>query len=150
MEIVLVLVIVLLVFGPNRLPQMGRNLGRAVREFKKATDSARAELGLDDVINDIRGVRDDLSNDFRDSGVTQAVGDLKTGLGGATQAVGSVTSGLTSALTIDLKSKPAAAVDKPVQVAPPVGDDVWPAAAVAEIIADAPAPEAEPVRVPDA
>ena len=34
LEIVIVLVIVLLVFGPKRLPDLGRSLGRGMREFK--------------------------------------------------------------------------------------------------------------------
>ena len=34
LEIVIVLIIVLIVFGPKRLPEMGRSLGRGMREFK--------------------------------------------------------------------------------------------------------------------
>jgi len=37
-ELLIVLVVVLLVFGPKRLPQLGRSLGRGAREF---TDSVR-------------------------------------------------------------------------------------------------------------
>ena len=33
-EVFLVLLVVLLVFGPKRLPEMGRSLGRGMREFK--------------------------------------------------------------------------------------------------------------------
>lgn len=33
-EIVIVLVIALLVFGPKRLPELGRSLGRGIREFR--------------------------------------------------------------------------------------------------------------------
>ena len=33
-EIIIVLVIVLLIFGPKRLPDLGRSLGRGMREFK--------------------------------------------------------------------------------------------------------------------
>ena len=34
LEIIIVLVIVLIVFGPKRLPDLGRSLGRGMREFK--------------------------------------------------------------------------------------------------------------------
>jgi sec-independent protein translocase protein TatA len=35
-EIAILLIIVLLVFGPKRLPEMGRSLGRGMREFKSS------------------------------------------------------------------------------------------------------------------
>jgi sec-independent protein translocase protein TatA len=34
LEIVIVLIIVLIIFGPKRLPDLGRSLGRGMREFK--------------------------------------------------------------------------------------------------------------------
>jgi sec-independent protein translocase protein TatA len=34
LEIVVVLVIALIVFGPKRLPELGRSLGKGIREFK--------------------------------------------------------------------------------------------------------------------
>ena len=48
-EIAILLVIVLLVFGPKRLPEMGRSLGKGMREFKnsvtgKDEDAAPVEL----------------------------------------------------------------------------------------------------------
>jgi sec-independent protein translocase protein TatA len=36
-ELIIVLVLALLVFGAGRLPEIGRGLGRAIREFKAAT-----------------------------------------------------------------------------------------------------------------
>jgi sec-independent protein translocase protein TatA len=48
-EIVILLLVALLVFGPKRLPEMGRSLGRGMREFKdsiqgKDRDEDRPEL----------------------------------------------------------------------------------------------------------
>jgi sec-independent protein translocase protein TatA len=46
-ELFLLLLVVLLVFGPKRLPEMGRSLGRGMREFKDSVtgkDDSRAEL----------------------------------------------------------------------------------------------------------
>jgi sec-independent protein translocase protein TatA len=37
-QIILVLVIALVVFGPKRLPEMGRGLGRSIRDFKSSLD----------------------------------------------------------------------------------------------------------------
>jgi sec-independent protein translocase protein TatA len=46
-EIIIVLVIVLLIFGPKRLPDLGRSMGRGMREFKDSVtgkDDDREEL----------------------------------------------------------------------------------------------------------
>ena len=46
MEIIIVLALALLIFGPKRLPEMGRTLGRAAREFRKASDEVKGVLNL--------------------------------------------------------------------------------------------------------
>lgn len=43
-EIVVILLIALIFFGPKRLPELGKGLGNGIREFKKATQGIRAEL----------------------------------------------------------------------------------------------------------
>lgn len=42
--IVLLLVVVLIIFGPGRLPELGAGLGRAMREFRKATTELTNEV----------------------------------------------------------------------------------------------------------
>ena len=46
-EIIVVLIIALIVFGPKRLPEMGRTIGRSLREFRRATSDLRAEIEED-------------------------------------------------------------------------------------------------------
>ncbi len=36
-ELVIILVIVILIFGANRLPELGRGIGKSIRNFKDAT-----------------------------------------------------------------------------------------------------------------
>ena len=43
-EIIVVLVVALLVFGPKRLPEVGRQVGRGLRELRKLQDTVRTEL----------------------------------------------------------------------------------------------------------
>ncbi len=43
-EIMLILVVALLVFGPKKLPDLGRSLGNGIREFRKGTQGLKAEL----------------------------------------------------------------------------------------------------------
>jgi len=48
-EIIVILVIVLIIFGPSKLPQMGQALGKSIREFKKAGKELKSEVtDLDD------------------------------------------------------------------------------------------------------
>jgi sec-independent protein translocase protein TatA len=49
-ELIVVLVVALLVFGPKRLPDFGRSLGSGMREFKESVTGAdRDELANADV-----------------------------------------------------------------------------------------------------
>jgi sec-independent protein translocase protein TatA len=45
-ELLVVLVIALVIFGPKRLPDIGRQLGRGLREFKKATSEIQDHFDL--------------------------------------------------------------------------------------------------------
>src|SRR5882724_12530269 len=51
-ELALIFVIALLVFGPKNLPQLGRALGRAMREFRKASDEFRSTIETNLQINE--------------------------------------------------------------------------------------------------
>lgn len=46
-ELILILVIALIIFGPGKLPSVGASIGKALNEFKKAS----RELTKDDVVD---------------------------------------------------------------------------------------------------
>jgi TatA/E family protein of Tat protein translocase len=125
MEIVVVLVLALLVFGPSRLPQAGRSLGQAMREFRKATQAARTELGLDEVTEGIKDLKSSVGIDDLKSSLSV---DLKSG---------TTTPAQTAAAAALAVAPPA---DKPVPVAA-AGSDTTPL--------ETPAPEADDVAAVD-
>jgi sec-independent protein translocase protein TatA len=49
LEIVLVLIIALVVFGPKRLPELGRSMGKGIREFKSSLTTDSDKDDEDDV-----------------------------------------------------------------------------------------------------
>jgi sec-independent protein translocase protein TatA len=46
LELVIVLVVVLVIFGPKRLPDLGRSLGRGMREFKDSVTGKDDKLEI--------------------------------------------------------------------------------------------------------
>jgi TatA/E family protein of Tat protein translocase len=66
-ELLIIMVVALLVFGPDKLPDLGRRLGRALREFRRASDEFRTT-----VETNLRLHEDILPPSLLDPGVTAA------------------------------------------------------------------------------
>ncbi|PIG98950.1 twin-arginine translocase TatA/TatE family subunit [Deinococcus sp. UR1] len=49
-ELLVILLVALVVFGPRKLPELGKSLGAGLREFRKSTQSLKD--GLDGTLND--------------------------------------------------------------------------------------------------
>ena len=61
-ELILIAVIALLVVGPKNLPVTLRAIGRAIREFQRASKELRAQAGFDDVVDEVtRPLREGLA-----------------------------------------------------------------------------------------
>lgn len=45
-EMIFILFIALIIFGPKKLPELGRSIGKAMREFRKATSEIQREVNL--------------------------------------------------------------------------------------------------------
>lgn len=48
-ELVLILVIALVVFGPGKLPEVGKAIGKGIKEFKQAVANSESEEVVKDV-----------------------------------------------------------------------------------------------------
>src|SRR4051812_27738665 len=81
-ELIVIFVVALLVFGPKKLPELGKSLGKGLREFKRATDDIKstwedqirdAETSLKDVKETVaqatNDIKKDLKKDFQDMDV---------------------------------------------------------------------------------
>ncbi len=53
-ELLLILVIALIVFGPKKLPEIGKSLGEGLAQFKKASDDLRQSIQ-----KEVEGLKDD-------------------------------------------------------------------------------------------
>ena len=56
-EIILIFLVILLIFGAKRIPEIARGLGKGIREFKDATTDISKELNINDTSNRIQAPR---------------------------------------------------------------------------------------------
>jgi TatA/E family protein of Tat protein translocase len=82
-ELILIFVIALLVFGPKKLPEIGRSVGKALREFKKTSDEIKGRIEeeieaseLKDIRKEIKSGVDDLKSSVTD--LTSGIAEVKT------------------------------------------------------------------------
>src|SRR6185503_19165500 len=72
-EMLVIFVVALLVFGPKKLPELGKSLGKGIREFRKATNELKSTW--EDQVRDIEAPLSDVKRDLNAMGQ-----DLKTDL----------------------------------------------------------------------
>jgi len=70
-EFLLIAVLALLLFGPRKLPQIGRSIGRAMAEFRGATHEFKNSLQREVELEELRGVKNDLDSVSRE--ITETV-----------------------------------------------------------------------------
>ena len=72
-ELLLIFVVALLVFGPKKLPELGKSLGKGLKEFKRATNEIKSswedqvrdvEKDLSDTTKDLKDLERDLKEDL--------------------------------------------------------------------------------------
>ncbi|MEN8222096.1 MAG: Sec-independent protein translocase protein TatB [Acidobacteriota bacterium] len=64
-EIIMIMLVVLMLFGPKKLPEIAKLLGNTVRDFKRTINDAKStiqeELDKADLGDDIKNIKEDLS-----------------------------------------------------------------------------------------
>lgn len=54
-EMILVLAVALIIFGPAKLPELGRSIGNGLKEFRKATKDLKDSISFEDNEIDKKG-----------------------------------------------------------------------------------------------
>jgi len=54
-EILVIMLLVLILFGSKRLPEVARGIGKSMQEFKKAADDVKRELDVSNFDDELRG-----------------------------------------------------------------------------------------------
>ncbi len=66
-ELIVIFLVVLLLFGSKRLPELAQGLGKGIREFKRATNELRNELDVEPIRRDfekeMKGNLDEIKKD---------------------------------------------------------------------------------------
>jgi len=77
-EIILIFVIALLVFAPKKLPEIGRSVGKALREFKKTSDEIKGRIEEEIEASELKDIRKDIQSGVDDlrSSVTKVASDI--------------------------------------------------------------------------
>ena len=55
-ELLLIFVVILIVFGPRRIPEIGRMLGKALGEFRKATDDLKSTIEREVRLEELKSI----------------------------------------------------------------------------------------------
>ena len=61
-ELLIILAIALIIFGPKKLPEVGRSLGRALKEFRKTSDEIRERIEEEIEMDDVKEIKRDLED----------------------------------------------------------------------------------------
>lgn len=82
-ELIVIGIIALLVFGPNKLPDLAKALAKGLQEFKKATQEMKENLNIDETLKeDLKGIKNNLDDSLREikSELNDSVTDLNRAL----------------------------------------------------------------------
>ncbi len=66
-ELLIILAIALLIFGPKKLPEVGRSIGRALREFRRTSDEIKGRIEEEIHAEEFREIKEELKKDINEN-----------------------------------------------------------------------------------
>jgi TatA/E family protein of Tat protein translocase len=63
-ELLIILAIALLIFGPKKLPEVSKSLGRAIREFRRTSDEIKDKIEQEIQASDFKEIKEELKKDI--------------------------------------------------------------------------------------
>jgi len=76
-ELLIILAIALLIFGPKKLPEISKSIGRAVREFRRTSDEIRGKIEQEIQASEFKEIKDDLKKDLSQDIYKEAIEEKK-------------------------------------------------------------------------
>lgn len=77
-ELVLILAIALIIFGPRKLPEIGKSIGKGLREFRQATSEVKKSVSVDDSYEEDRA--DEKTKKHKEESPSEVIeGDIEAG-----------------------------------------------------------------------
>jgi TatA/E family protein of Tat protein translocase len=73
-ELLLIFVVILIVFGPRRIPEIGRTLGKALGEFRKATDDLKNTIEREVRLEELKQITPAIITPFESISRNEPVG----------------------------------------------------------------------------
>jgi sec-independent protein translocase protein TatA len=145
LELMVVLVVALLVVGPKRLPEVGRSIGRGLREFRRAQEEVRRTISFDldepaPVTGSAGQTRPPTPEPPSAQGEGQAAQDPKSATSSAAEIAGALGQGVAELRRVREEIRRSFQVD--LDDEPPTGPSVVPQKRTS------PDPEAEPADPP--
>jgi TatA/E family protein of Tat protein translocase len=113
-ELILIFVVALLVFGPKKLPEIGKSIGKGLAEFKRASDDLKKtiEQEIEQGKNDVATVREQVASI---PASLRSAASLEGNPVPAGESAGSPVSGAEppSAQAVGMPSEPAGTIPQP-------------------------------------
>lgn len=72
-EIILIIVVILILFGGKKIPELAKGLGKGIREFKGATEDSNLKEDLKDIASEVNDLKDSVDK----VNPKKAIDDLK-------------------------------------------------------------------------